>query len=145
MGNPEDTLLRSYSAEYDHGGISFKVDGHHATRRYDSEQRIAIVHSSIDKPIRIGNEDVSGIEIREKSWTVFSRPTQEKSSASDLTLMQMCWETTVDVGQDVPDRNRHNKMLTDLHSRLRKEFATCSQQQIEDYLLTRSHPSCTSI
>lgn len=119
-----------------------KSNGHQAARMFMTDGSVTIAYASVDKPSEIGEwRGASGVKIGEKGWIMLTSPCSAASSSpsgpsSELTLMQIYWEVTLDVALDVPERNRHRKTLIDVMTRLREQHLGCTQQQIEDELLT---------
>jgi hypothetical protein len=138
---PEQTFMRSYTANHQCEGLGIKSNGHQAARMFTADDGVTIAYASVDSPNEIGEwRDASGIKIREKGWVILTSPCASTSSPSgsslEPTLMQIYWEVTLDVALDVPERNRYRKALIDVMSRLREKHLRCSQQLIEDELLT---------
>lgn len=138
---PERTFMRSYTATHQCEGLDMKSIGHQAARMFTADDGVTIAYASVDRPSTIGEwRDASGIKISEKGWIMLTSPSASASSPSgsslEPTLMQIYWEVTLDVGLDVPERNRYRKALIDVMSRHREKQLCCSQQLIEDELLT---------
>lgn len=91
---------------------------------------MAIAYACTDTISDIGDRhEVSGIAVHERGRIVLS------PAGRSLTLLQVNWETIVEVSLGVPDRNDLRKTLVDLMTRSRSNYLSGVQLQIEEDLL----------
>ncbi|KAF1773474.1 hypothetical protein GQ600_14022 [Phytophthora cactorum] len=136
----DNTMLRKFGVELNHGNSVALLFGRQVTRRYVASNRVVLIRHSVIDEIQLPGAQTSGLTFRESGWIVLSSAPALGTGSATLTQGYSTMTPDIDLNEQWEVGT-----LTDFVLQSREDVEVGNDKIIENLLLEEAVKQSTSV